>query len=154
MLSEKHDAFRNKRKLQDSIRAGKEKALPAGLDWGGQLLILCFFNNGYLFFVTGVVQHYEQDLKNLKPADQYIWHLRMEGDTKLVVTANPQLAALIHRELYLVCDYTFKRVHGQLNEWEVVIWHRATEQRKLSFLDDNIYHSKIFRRHRCPRLLQ
>jgi hypothetical protein len=154
MLSEKHDAFRNKRKLQDSIRAGKEKALPAGLDWGGHLLTLGFHNHICLFFITGVVERYEQDLKNLKPADQYIWHLRMEGDTKLVVTMNPKLAALIHRELYLVCDYTFKRVHGQLNEWEVVIWHRATEQRELFILDYNFYHSNIFRRHCCPCLLQ
>lgn len=50
MLSEKHDVFRNKWKLQDSIRSGKEKALPAGLNWGGKLLILRFYNHICLSF--------------------------------------------------------------------------------------------------------
>ena len=34
-LSEKHDAFRNKRKLQDEIRAEKGKESPSGLQWSG-----------------------------------------------------------------------------------------------------------------------
>lgn len=79
---------------------------------------------------SGIVEQYEKDLKDLKPEEQYIWHLRMEGNIKLVVTAHPTLAALIHEARFLVCDYTFKRTSGDLNEWEVVIWRGATNERK------------------------
>ena len=68
----------------------------------------------------------------LKPEEQYIWHLRMEGPIKLVVTANPVLAALIHEVRFIVCDYTFKRTNGDLNEWEVAVWRGATNERELS----------------------
>jgi hypothetical protein len=56
----------------------------------------------------------------------------MEGTIKLVVTANPVLAALIHEARYIVCDYTFKRTNGDLNEWEVAVWRGATNERELS----------------------
>ena len=47
----------------------------------------------------------------------------MEGTIKVVVTAHPILAALIHGARFLACDFTFKWMNGELNEWEVVIWH-------------------------------
>ena len=78
-----------------------------------------------------MVDRYEKDLKTRKKEEQYIWHLRMEGNVKVVVTAHPFLAALIHSARFLVCDYTFKRTSGDLNEWEVVIWHGATNEREL-----------------------
>lgn len=56
----------------------------------------------------------------------------MEGSIKLVVTANPVLAALIHEARFLVCDYTFKRTNGDLNEWEVVIWLSSKNERELN----------------------
>ena len=56
----------------------------------------------------------------------------MEGTIKLIVTANPVLAALIHEARYIVCDYTFKRTNGDLNEWEVAVWRGATNERELS----------------------
>ena len=78
---------------------------------------------------TGIVDQYEQDQK--LPTDQrYLWHLRMEGNIKLVVTMNPILAALFHTALYVVGDYTFKRVHGDLDECEFVVWNRATNERE------------------------
>jgi len=93
--------------------------------------------------VAGIVDRYEKDLKTLNPEEQYIWHLRMEGNIKVVVTAHPTLAAFIHTARYLVCDYTFKRMNGELNEWEVAIWHAATNERK--FLDSslNFFHQII-----------
>ena len=54
----------------------------------------------------------------------------MEGNINLAVTMNPTLAGLMHSALYLVGDYSFKRVHGDLDELEFVIWHRATNERK------------------------
>lgn len=135
-LSEKHDGFRNKRALQDAVRAGKEKEAPAGFQWNG--MDISFFQILFprlhlqIYSGEGVVDKYEQDLKSLKPEDQYIWHLRMEGTVKLIVTANPVLASLIHSAQYLVCDYTFKRMNGDLNEWEVAIWWGAMNERKPS----------------------
>jgi hypothetical protein len=78
---------------------------------------------------SGIVDQYEKDQK-LPPDERYLWHLRMEQDLKLVVTMNPTLAALIHNSLALHADYTFKRVHGNLNECEFVVWNRATNERK------------------------
>lgn len=60
-----------------------------------------------------------------------MWHVRMESEIKLVVTLNPLLAALVHTAQAIQCDYTFKRVHGDLNECEVVIWNRGTQERKI-----------------------
>lgn len=54
----------------------------------------------------------------------------MEGDIKLAVTMNPALAALLHIAMFFVADYTFKRVYGDLNECEFVVWHRATNERE------------------------
>jgi hypothetical protein len=79
--------------------------------------------------LIGIVNRYEQDQK--LPLDQrYLWHLRMEGNIKLVITMNSTLAALFHTALYLVGDYTFKRVYGDLDECEFVVWNRATNERK------------------------
>ena len=57
----------------------------------------------------------------------------MEGSVKVVVTAHPILAALIHGARFLVCDYTFKWTNGELNEWEVAIWHAALNEREPGF---------------------
>jgi len=58
----------------------------------------------------------------------------MDGNIKVVVTAHHILIALVHGARYLVCDYTFKRTNGELNEWEVAIWLGATNERKLIIL--------------------
>lgn len=134
-LSAKHGGYCNKRALQDVICAGKEKEAPAGLQWNGNLNVkftLIFNCLTDKWILPGVVEQYDKDLKNLKPDKQYIWHLRMEGPIKLVVTANPVLAALIHEARFIVCDYTFKRTNGDLNKWEVAIWRGATNECKLN----------------------
>ncbi|KAF8224794.1 hypothetical protein L208DRAFT_1409572, partial [Tricholoma matsutake] len=70
---------------------------------------------------------YEQDQK-LSPDEWYIWHLHMEGNIKLAVTMNLILAALIHTAQYLVGDYTFKQVNGELDECEFVIWYAEMDE--------------------------
>jgi hypothetical protein len=44
-LSMKHDGFRNKRMLQDGVRAQKKKEAPAGLQWNGMV--------NFSFFIFG-----------------------------------------------------------------------------------------------------
>jgi hypothetical protein len=60
----------------------------------------------------------------------------MDGNIKVVVTTHHILVALVHGARFLICDYTFKRTNGELNEWEVVIWHGATNERefRISFV--------------------
>lgn len=88
-----------------------------------------------------MVDRYEKDLKTLKQEERYIWHLRMDGNVKVVVTAHHILVALVHSARYLVCDYTFKRTNGELNEWEVAIWHGATNERELRIQLEVFFHA-------------
>ncbi|KAF9493072.1 hypothetical protein BDN71DRAFT_1508923 [Pleurotus eryngii] len=108
-MSEKHPAYRNMCKLQNGIKSIQDADTPAGNHW------------------QGIVNEYEQDL-NSKANKRYIWSLRMHDPLKIVITMHLFLAALIHTALFIVCDFTFKRVRGDLNEWEVAIWHQATLQ--------------------------
>lgn len=56
--------------------------------------------------------------------DRYI-HAVHAVDTKLiVVTMFADLVALIHKAAYVQVDTTFKRVVGDLNEWELTIYSR------------------------------
>ena len=83
---------------------------------------------------SGIVDQYEKDQK-LPPNEQYLWHLCMEQDLKLVVMMNPTIATLIHNSLALHMDYTFKQVHSNLNECEFVVWNQATNECKsLAFI--------------------
>ncbi|KAJ7643437.1 hypothetical protein DFH06DRAFT_1477189 [Mycena polygramma] len=109
-LDVKHPAFRNKRKLRDAVLTRKDAMSPAGLNW------------------AGILDRYEQDLK-LPMADRYIRIIRMEGDLKLAVTMEAYLASLVHEVQYLVPDFTFKRVKGDLNEWEVAVWLDGDKER-------------------------
>jgi hypothetical protein len=42
----------------------------------------------------------------------------------------PRLAGLIHTADEIVCDFTFKRVAGDINEWEVAIFHKELRKRQ------------------------
>lgn len=53
-------------------------------------------------------------------SEQYIHTVMNKNGWKLVVTLHPQIVMHIHRILYLVIDYTFKRIEGSMDEWEVV----------------------------------
>lgn len=75
-LSKKHDSYQNKQALQNGVRGTKKKEVPAGLQWNGngQNFVLIF---SILMTVAtaGIVDWYDKDLKDLKPEEQYIWHL-------------------------------------------------------------------------------
>ena len=52
-----------------------------------------------------------------------------EGDVVVVVTMLPELGKLIHKARFSVHDTTYKRVCGEHNEWEVVIWNERLKRR-------------------------
>jgi hypothetical protein len=77
--------------------------------------------------LIGVLDQYEEDLK-LPHSEHYIHVVRMEGDLKLAVCLDAKLAELVHEVQYLVPDFTFKRVVGDLNEWEVAVWEADSQE--------------------------
>jgi hypothetical protein len=52
------------------------------------------------------------------------------GDTKWVITMHPRLAKYFHQVYYLAIDYTFKRVKGNIDEWEIVGFIERLKRRK------------------------
>ncbi|KAJ6470551.1 hypothetical protein DFH09DRAFT_1477788 [Mycena vulgaris] len=111
-LDVKHPAWRDKRRLRDAVLSRKDASTPAGLLW------------------AGILDQYEQDLK-LPSSRRYIRIVRMEGELKIAVTMDTYLANLIHEVQYLVPDFTFKRIKGLLNEWEVAVWLDEDKERVL-----------------------
>ena len=50
----------------------------------------------------------------------------------IVVTMLPELIALVHQVHTTQHDMTYKRVFGEFNEWEVVIWDQYRNSSKYS----------------------
>ncbi|KAJ7172777.1 hypothetical protein C8R43DRAFT_1208781 [Mycena crocata] len=100
-LAESSPAFASRRKVRDFITEQKKKEHPFGLDWEG-------------------VQHELNTREaHLAKQDRYIHTAMSKNGFRLVVTMHPQIAMFIHLVLSLSIDYTFKRVKGKMNEWEV-----------------------------------
>jgi hypothetical protein len=55
----------------------------------------------------------------LSPSQRYIHSVITKGNTHLAVTMHPRIIKHIHNVRFLQIDYTFKRVRGEFNEWEV-----------------------------------
>jgi len=53
----------------------------------------------------------------------------MQGPLPILVTMLRGLAVLVHTAREIVCDFTFKRVSGESNEWEVAIFDRNLARR-------------------------
>ncbi|KDQ55534.1 hypothetical protein JAAARDRAFT_79892 [Jaapia argillacea MUCL 33604] len=70
--------------------------------------------------INGLVYEHSQRESKLLQSKQYIQTVMTKGEIQLAVTMHPEIVSLIHTSLYLCIDYTFKRVHGDMNEWEVV----------------------------------
>ncbi|KAJ7817700.1 hypothetical protein B0H14DRAFT_3877419 [Mycena olivaceomarginata] len=88
--------------IRDRIAAHRKVEFPAGTGFSG-------------------VQHYMQTKDCALPvSERYIHAAMSKGDFNLVVTLHPQLAKFIHGVLALAIDYTFKRIEGDMDEWEVV----------------------------------
>ncbi|KAJ7589309.1 hypothetical protein C8J56DRAFT_888896 [Mycena floridula] len=109
-LSDKHAAFQDKRKMGDNVRKIKKASAPEGLNW------------------AGLLKRFEDEQK-LPLKERYVHQVVMNGSLKVAVTMEPELAELIHSTRYIDLDYTFKRTHGELNEWEVVVWDDETKTR-------------------------
>jgi hypothetical protein len=56
----------------------------------------------------------------------------LKNGIRLVVTLHPQIAMFIHNILSLNIDYTFKRVDGAMDEWEVAGFTERFKERRFT----------------------
>ncbi|KAJ7287651.1 hypothetical protein C8J57DRAFT_1496066 [Mycena rebaudengoi] len=54
--------------------------------------------------------------------DRYIHAVTMQTDMHVIITVNPELAALVHDASWIMVDTTFAVVHGTTNERKLLIW--------------------------------
>jgi hypothetical protein len=85
---------------------------------------------GHTESLTGLVyEHVERESK-LADKERYIHTVMTKGDIKIAVMMNPIIAKIMHVVAYLCIDYTFKRVSGELNEWEIAGFAERFKRRK------------------------
>ncbi|KAJ7862404.1 hypothetical protein B0H14DRAFT_2575473 [Mycena olivaceomarginata] len=101
-VAESSPAFADPRKVRDFISMQKKAEHPHGMGW------------------EGVLHHLNTKEAKLLKSERYIFTAMSKNGFRLVVTMHPQIAMLIHKVLSLVIDFTFKRVEGKMDEWEVV----------------------------------
>ncbi|KAJ2926622.1 hypothetical protein H1R20_g10478, partial [Candolleomyces eurysporus] len=102
-----------KRKRREVTSAAKAKDTPFGKD-------------------LEAIMKYQKDVdKNLPFNDRYIHKTTRDvvAGLDMVVTMLPELASRIHDAETTVHDNTYKRVHGNWKEWEVVIWDKKLNMR-------------------------
>jgi hypothetical protein len=116
--------LQNARAKWDIVRKSKREEFPYGTDimgWDFQnsLSILSTDINKLI----GVLHMMEEDRKKLPINSRYI-HKKSDSDTggTSILSAVPFLLSRIHAALNMQVDTTFKRVAGNFNEWELVIW--------------------------------
>ncbi|KIO19436.1 hypothetical protein M407DRAFT_223087 [Tulasnella calospora MUT 4182] len=109
-LQEVHPGFLNARRLQEMVKKARTTAHPEGEEW------------------IGLCNQREKD-RQLPFEKQYIQACHAEGDIQLCIAMYPAQARIFHLADYLVIDYTFKRIYGDLNEWEIVVWHPSHNER-------------------------
>ncbi|KAJ7810417.1 hypothetical protein B0H14DRAFT_2607365 [Mycena olivaceomarginata] len=101
-VMESSPAFADPRKVRDFISATKKVENPHGWGW------------------DGLVYHVNTKEAKLLKTERYIHTAMSKNDFRLVITTHPQIAVLIHRVLSLKINFTFKRVEGKMDEWEVI----------------------------------
>ncbi|KAJ7835323.1 hypothetical protein B0H14DRAFT_2590316 [Mycena olivaceomarginata] len=103
-------AYIDHRRVKDFITEHKKKEHPHGMGW------------------AGVLHHFDKEV-SLLPADRYLHTTMSKNGFRLAVTMHPQIALLIHQVLSLNIDFTFKRVDGDIDEWEVASMSDRFKQR-------------------------
>ncbi|KAF8983291.1 hypothetical protein BDQ17DRAFT_1378123 [Cyathus striatus] len=101
---ELHGSLINNRKRRKLVQEERNKEFPQGVDIYG-------------------VMHERGKEKVLPPAECYIRSVHEFSDqAHVVVTLNTYLASFMLDAVWIMVDTTFKVVHGDTNEFKVVIW--------------------------------
>lgn len=140
-VSESSPAFTARRKVRDFIVEEKKKEHPRGMGWDGTYSIFIPPSNSQ--FTPGVMYQLSVREVKLLKAERYIHTAMSKNGFRLVVTMHPQIGMFIHKLLSLNIDYTFKRVKGAMDEWEVVGFldrfkHRSWQPLHFEFADIQI----------------
>jgi hypothetical protein len=131
-VSSSSPAHINSRKVMDFINEKKKKDHPQGMGWAGILILILILRRDNR--PTGVVHHFTKE-SSLLPVDQYLHTTMAKNGFRLAVTMHPQIVLFIHQVLSLNIDFTFKRVEGNMDEWEVASMSDRFKQRSSEALD-------------------
>ncbi|GJE97916.1 hypothetical protein PsYK624_141380 [Phanerochaete sordida] len=111
-IGEASIAYMNTRHLRDAMgKILKKERFPEGMDW------------------KGVMHEHVVEEPKRDPEDRYIHSVTTKGDIKIIVTMLPALIRWIHKASWIAIDYTFKRVRGEFNEWDVVTFDDGLKKR-------------------------
>ncbi|KAH6887795.1 hypothetical protein BKA70DRAFT_70344 [Coprinopsis sp. MPI-PUGE-AT-0042] len=94
--------FMDRRLVREAIQKAKHERFPKGLEW------------------EGVHHEFEVHQKALPKEERYIHSFTSHDEFRVTVTMHPGLIKFVHSVNHLQIDYTFKRVHGEFNEWKIV----------------------------------
>jgi hypothetical protein len=104
--------------VRDFITGKKKDQYPRGMGWDGNPLFPILHSYIYLDF-PGVLHELREREVKLPKEERYIHTAMDKNGFRLVVTMHPYIARFIHQVLSLSIDHTFKRVEGDMDEWEV-----------------------------------
>ncbi|KAJ7777643.1 hypothetical protein DFH07DRAFT_766393 [Mycena maculata] len=114
---ELHPSLISNRRRRDMVRGSQLSRFPNGTGMQGANL------------VSSVWNEFEED-KSRAPADRYIHAVStLADDTHVIITVNPDLAALTLDASWIMVDTTFVVVHGKTNEWKLLIWLNGLDRR-------------------------
>ncbi|KAJ7257980.1 hypothetical protein C8J57DRAFT_1234525 [Mycena rebaudengoi] len=77
----------------------------------------------------GVVWNEFENEQSRETQDRHIHAVTMQTDMHVIITVNPELAALVHDASWIMVDMTFAVVHGTTNEWKLLIWLNGLDKR-------------------------
>jgi hypothetical protein len=106
--------------MRDAVKEAKRAKYPQGTEWSG--------------VYVAVKEDSAVDIQ-----DRYYWVHRTSVGLEIVVTLFHDLACYIHKATEIAVDFTFKRVLGDTNEWEVVIWSQEHRHSQYSFISTFAY---------------
>jgi hypothetical protein len=99
----------------------------------------CCYFPAHLCSVLGVYHKFLEERK-LPIEEQYIHSVVNSCENSiLILTFNYHFIQLIHKMTSFEVDTTFKHAHGELNQWELVIWY-AGENRCTSTQSSQLLH--------------
>ncbi|KAJ7770091.1 hypothetical protein B0H16DRAFT_1881855 [Mycena metata] len=105
-----HPSLINNRRRRDMVHKARLEKFPAGTG------------------MQAVWTEFEKE-KSRPPADRYIHAVNTRSDeTHVIITMNPDLAALTLDASWIMVDTTFVVVHGKTNEWMLLIWLDGLEK--------------------------
>ncbi|KAJ6540912.1 hypothetical protein B0H10DRAFT_2137966 [Mycena sp. CBHHK59/15] len=108
---ELHPGMINSRKRRDMVKDTRETMYPDGTG------------------LPAIYFEFDKD-RSHDIQDRYIHAVMTRPDgTHVIITINPELAFLTLDAIWIMVDTTFGVVHGETNEWKLVIWLNSIDKR-------------------------